>query len=167
MITKHNVFSTVNNRNIYNALLSTLIHLKPKHCLEIGTFQGQSAEVFQYYFDHYQPDGLLVTIDIKLYQQLTYKNVKQKHSDTIWKGGVLPFVEDSVDKNTEIINDVFDGTFDFCFLDGDHQYVSADHDMQIATKLLKPPQYILFDDINDPQHECDKLYQELNFWVKK
>ena len=59
-------------------LYSTLVHLKPKYCLEIGTHKGDnSTAIFQKYFDDHCPEGLLITLDIKACDNLNYQNVKQ------------------------------------------------------------------------------------------
>ena len=102
------------NRQFRQALLATLIHLKPKYCLEIGTHLGQSTEVFQKYFDEYQQDGIVVTVDIHKYKDLSHlKNVKQlivhPHVDNssdwhyVNNEELLDHNVDSVAKNTEII----------------------------------------------------------------
>lgn len=166
---QHN-FEIIGGRNIYNALYDTLVYLKPKYCLEIGTFHGKSAAVFQKYFNDYQPYGKLVTIDIKKYIDLSHmpniiqlivhphvKNSTQWHYVT--NDELLPYVEQSYLKNIHIIQQAFtDIMFDFCFLDGDHQLPSIQNDFLIARLLLKYPQYILFDDIDIVAHESMQYY---------
>ena len=53
----------IEHRRFRDALFGSLVHLKPKYCLEIGTHIGQSTEVFQKYFDEHQPDGVVVTVE--------------------------------------------------------------------------------------------------------
>lgn len=169
-IIKTNVFESVNNREIYNALYATLIDLKPNLCLEIGTFHGKSAEVFQKYFDEYNPNGKLITIDIKKYVDLSWlKNVIQliiyphvENSETlhyVTKQDILPYDIDSVNKNIAIVESITKNKFDFCFLDGDHQMESVKRDFDIANRLLKEPKYILFDDIDDDRHDSMFYYR--------
>lgn len=184
---KPNVFDPVNSRHIYDAIYACLLQVRPKFCLEIGTFHGQSAAVFQYYFDRYCPDGLLVTCDIKKYVELHLKNVRQVI--------VHPYVNNSCQwhyvqqeellgvgtprDNIEIIKQYHD-EFDFCFLDGDHQEVSALADLEVCRELAAPPKYILFDDIDEDVHDSKRVYnniikndpnlniddfQNWNFWV--
>ena len=166
------------NRQFRQALLATLIHLKPKCCLEIGTHLGQSTEVFQKYFDEYQQDGIVVTVDIHKYKDLSHlKNVKQlivhPHVDNssdwhyVNNEELLDHNVDSVAKNTEIIRgairNLSENHFDFCFLDGDHQRDSVMKDFAISRNVLSEPQYILFDDTEDDGggHDSVDVYNEI------
>lgn len=165
------------NRQFRQALLATLIHLKPKYCIEIGTHLGQSTEVFQKYFDEHQPDGVVVTVDIHKYKNIESKNVKQLivhphvNNSSDWhyvkNEELLDHNIDSVEKNTEIIKEsmrnLSESRFDFCFLDGDHQRESVIKDFAISRNLLKEPQYILFDDTEDDGggHDSVKVYEEI------
>lgn len=166
------------NRQFRQALLATLIHLKPKYCLEIGTHLGQSTEVFQQYFDKYEQDGLVVTIDIHKYKDLDHlKNVKQLivhphvNNSSDWhyvdNENLLDHNVDSVAENIEIIRNGIRNyprtDFDFCFLDGDHQRDSVVKDFAISRSLLSDPQYILFDDTEDDGggHDSVKVYEDM------
>ena len=165
------------NRQFREALFSSLVHLKPKYCLEIGTHIGQSTEVFQKYFDEHQPDGVVVTVDIHKYKNIESKNVKQLivhphvNNSADWhyvkNEELLDHNVDSVVKNTELIKESirnFSATqFDFCFLDGDHQRESVIKDFAISRSLLKEPQYILFDDTEDDGggHDSVDVYNEI------
>ena len=160
-------------------LFATLKHLKPKCCLEIGTHLGQSTEVFQKYFDEYQQDGIVVTVDIHKYKDLSHlKNVKQlivhPHVDNssdwhrVNNEDLLSHNVDSVAKNTEIIREAIrnlqENHFDFCFLDGDHQRDSVIKDFAISRNVLSEPQYILFDDMEDDgsgNHDSVDVYNEI------
>jgi|TARA_R110000751_G_scaffold291187_4_gene398040 predicted O-methyltransferase YrrM len=165
------------NRQFRKALFSSLVHLKPKYCLEIGTHIGQSTEVFQKYFDEYQPDGIVVTVDIHKYKDVESKNVKQLivhphvNNSSDWhyvnNEELLDHNVDSVVKNTELIREsirnLSENQFDFCFLDGDHQRESVMKDFAISRNLLTEPQYILFDDTEDDGggHDSVKIYEEI------
>jgi len=172
-----------------DALFSTLVHLKPKVCLEIGTHTGQSTHVFQEYFSRFMPDGVVVTCDIKNYVDLSSSpynlpNVKQvKVYPHFWdicqhhnvnSNEMLPFtqedLETSVDKNTRILlgaihQDLLEYTepqevFDFCFLDGDHHQLSLEKDLAIVQRLLRKPQYILLDDTEEWAHDSARYFHE-------
>lgn len=166
------------HRRFRDALLATLVRLKPKYCLEIGTHLGQSTEVFQKYFDEHQQDGIVVTVDIHKYKDLSHlKNVKQlivhPHVDNssdwhyVNNEKLLDHNVDSVAKNTEIIREAIrnlpENDFDFCFLDGDHQRDSVIKDFAISRNLLAEPQYILFDDTQEDGggHDSVKVYEEI------
>ena len=176
MITRQNKFEPVNNRHIYDALYSTLVYLKPKYCLEIGTFYGQSAEVFQAYFNEYCQDGKLITCDIKKYVDFAHcPNVTQvivhPHitNSAEWhyvkNNELLPPTRDPMD-NVDIVRELFKDKFDFCFLDGDHQEISVYDDFLMAGELLLNPKYILFDDIDEPdktikrKHDSVRIYEQ-------
>ena len=102
-------------RYFRDALFASLVHLKPKLCLEIGTHIGQSTNVFQKYFDQYEPDGVVVTVDIKKYVDIESKNVKQLivhphvNNSSDWhyvkNEELLDHNVDSVAKNTELIKE--------------------------------------------------------------
>lgn len=171
IINKMNQFASINERDIYDALYSTLVYLKPKYCLEIGTFHGKSAEVFQKYFDIFCTDGLLITIDIHKYVDLSWAdNIKQLivhphiQNSSEWhyvdNNQILPYTADSVTQNIAQIKTEISNQFDFCFLDGDHTMESVTRDFQIARQLLSQPQYILFDDIDSEPHDSVKYYNQ-------
>ena len=165
------------NRKFREALFACLVQFKPKVCLEIGTHLGQSTEVFQNYFDEYQPDGIVVTVDIHKYKDIESKNVKQLivhphvNNSSDWhyvkNEELLDHNVDSVVKNTELIKESIRNfsanQFDFCFLDGDHQRESVIKDFAISRSLLKEPQYILFDDTEDDGggHDSVDVYNEI------
>lgn len=160
-----------------DALFSTLVHLQPKLCLEIGTYYGGSSAVFQEYFDKFQPEGLLVTCDINKYVDLNMPNVKQilvyPHFDLkktqewhnvdlttmLPDSNVQDNIYNSVENNIGLLRPF--GKFDFCFLDGDHTKFSASRDLRIAEEVLSDPKWILFDDTDEFEHECAPYYREL------
>jgi predicted O-methyltransferase YrrM len=152
------------------ALYSTLVHFRPKTCLEIGTHRGDSTSVFQRYFDEYMPDGLLVTCDIKEYVDLSrLKNVRQiivsHHTPDIFRfhnvsESDLKFSStDSVKINTSLIKNESQ-TYDFAFIDGDHTRESFLRDLEICESVLNCPKTILIDDTKEPVHECKTVYEK-------
>lgn len=162
-----------------DALYSVLEHLRPKLCLEIGTYFGESSAVFQEYFDKLCPEGKLVTCDVNKYTELNMPNVEQvlvyphtsKDEMDKWHqlspDRMLPdsYSRERKDKldtvifNTEILKPY--GEFDFCFLDGDHTRFSATCDFEIAEKVLKDPKWILFDDTDEFEHECAEWFHDM------
>lgn len=167
-----NKYPTPGSRHIYNALYDTLVALKPEICLEIGTFHGQSARVFQDYFTEHCPTGKLITIDIKKYVDLSdlpnvFQIIGHPHvtNSTNWhhvnEQELMPYTDSSVKMNVRLIQNAnhWHG-FDFCFLDGDHQWESVRRDFLIAANVLEFPKYILFDDIDVEAHDSARYYQE-------
>lgn len=162
-----------NLRYYFDALYNSLVCLKPKLCLEIGTHYGDSAKVFQAYFDEFMPEGRLITCDIKTYCDLSsLKNVipviVHPHANNMDKHHnvnpdlLLPVTESTLTSNREIIlaatetNDK--SPFDFAFVDGDHQVVSAVRDIEIACSLLKTDCPFLLDDVDEEYHELSYFY---------
>lgn len=160
------------------ALMNTLIKFKPRYCLEIGTYYGATAKVFDHYFRKFRADGLLITADIKRYADLTTPHVKPvlvyPHVNN---PGDIHFVKpeelltgyknhsrDSVRANSDILRkelEILGGTaFDFAYIDGDHQEISFLKDLEIAVRLLAPGSRILIDDIKEECHECAATYQQ-------
>lgn len=151
-------------------LYATLVKFRPKYCLEIGTHKGNTAKVFQKYFDKYETNGMLVTCDIKKYVDLSdLKNVKQlivsHHSDEVHKlhnvdRNLLKYsYVDSVKTNIQLLKNEFE-MYDFAFIDGDHTRDSFLKDIQISESVLKEPKLMLLDDTKEPVHECMKIYNE-------
>jgi hypothetical protein len=161
------------------ALLNTLIALKPRVCLEIGTLHGGTVRVFEKYFDEYRPDGVLVTADIKIYNDLRSPRVRQvrlyphvayfNDLHNVEEADLLPDGatkwEQSVELNVAILREELDNigaeAFDFAFIDGDHRKASAEKDIIIAKALTAPPHYILMEDIREGLHEVSRYYEEV------
>lgn len=156
------------------ALLNTLIHLRPRLCLEIGTWRGGSAKVFRYYFNKYCPTGHLVTADIKRYENITSKHVTQvrvyPHTLDIFalhkkvaEDDLLPNwrrnVERSVEANANmVLSPISKKKFDFAFVDGDHWNLLKD--VEIVKRVVKPPGYALLDDTTAFVWPCSWVYQD-------
>jgi predicted O-methyltransferase YrrM len=162
------------------ALLNTLIELKPKNCLEFGSFRLESAAVFAYYFEKYQPEGKLITVDIALWER-KYTELYNVHSVMVYPhsldiesrhGEIQIYHPDwrkkitgtnSVVINGEIINkkmeDLSIDSFQFAFIDGDHSKSSFLSDLYITLPLIDKNGYILIDDIKDENHEICHYYR--------
>lgn len=160
-------------------LLNTLVALKPEVCLEIGTHMGGSAQIFEFYFQRFMPQGLLITADIKKYTDLSglahvrpvlvyphIYNIDKDHHvlETEMLPGAKDKVNDSVAENCKILSEALQQAgrehFDFAFVDGDHTELSFLRDLEIAQSLNSPPRYTLIDDTKEGLHECMRVYQE-------
>ncbi len=156
-----------------DSLYSTLIELKPKYCLEIGTNYGNSTRVFQDYFNEYMPDGRLITLDIKLYADLSeLKNVTplivHPYDDSVTKwhvvteGELLPGFKEwdrALIKNIGLVQTT-GLEFDFVFIDGDHFRQSLLNDIELSLQVTKAPHYMLIDDTDDPRHDSAKVFYD-------
>ena len=158
-------------------LFNTLIKLRPRICLEIGTYYGGTARVFERYFKKYRRDGLLITADIKKYKDIEGKyiiqvvvyphvgNIGKYHN--VFRKDLLPDAEkkmgNSLEENCKILKEELKKIgaeyFDFSFIDGDHQRISFLRDIEIARRLSNSPHYILLDDTKDEAHESAFVYQ--------
>lgn len=161
-----------------DALYATLCHLKPKVCLEIGTHTGNATRVFQRYFDEQMSDGLLITCDIKQYADLKdlknvvqlqvyphVKNIPDWHpvrDDEMIRG--WEDTKDSEFQNFKLVRKALTDrslwTFDFVFIDGDHQRDSVYKDLKLSLDLLSSPKYILLDDTDEFDHDCAAIYHQ-------
>jgi predicted O-methyltransferase YrrM len=145
------------------ALLNTLIHLCPRVCLEIGTWMGGSAAIFERYFEEYRPDGFLVTADVKRYTNIASERVHQvkvyphtldilkyhqKVRETSLLSGWRERVSVSAKANAAILLGAMTVTgaqaYDFVFVDGDHWNLLKD--VEIVERVTKPPKHALLDD---------------------
>jgi hypothetical protein len=159
------------------ALFNTLIALRPKVCLEIGTLHGGTAVVFERYFREYQNDGILISVDIKLYNNLNLEHVVQVkwYPHVAWfndlhnvdESDLLPdgarLWRNSVELNTRILRDELrrwgKHEFDMCFVDGDHRKASVVKDLEICKAVLAPPGYMLLEDVREGIHEVSAFYE--------
>lgn len=165
------------HRYYKTALWNTLIHLRPRVCLEIGTWKGGSAKIFRRYFEQHRPDGILVTADIKKYTNVADKRVRQvkvyphtpdifKYHKTVAESDLLldwrDKMDDSVEANTVVLLNALVGTgakiYDFAFVDGDHWNLLKDVD--IVKRVVKPPRYALLDDTTAYVWECSWVYRD-------
>jgi hypothetical protein len=160
------------------ALLNALVRIRPRVCLEIGTYKGVTSRVFEHYFSKYEPKGVLITTDIRRYADISSDRVRQvivyphvaniTHFHDVTREQMLPdadaHVNDSLEANCAILRSemkkIGAGVFDFSFVDGDHQRTSFLRDLEIVRALSRPPHYALLDDTKDETHECATIYQE-------
>ena len=175
-------FDCEDGRYYRRAIWNTLLYLRPKYCLEIGTHIFQTAEVFSKYFEKYQPNGRLFTVDVGTFNNSLppryvtsimvfphIKNICDNHGGLklYYKDyeKVLKNFPDASDININIIISEMEmykiDYFDFTFVDGDHSRISFLGDMKIASYLTNGNGSILIDDINDRGHEQFDVYREL------
>lgn len=140
------------------ALLNTLIKLRPQICLEIGTHYGGTTKVFQHYFELYEPDGILITTDIKYF-------IKYPESKNIKQVIVEPYKEESnsIESSITILKNELEAInhekFDFTYIDGDHKETSFLKDIRLHKSLSEHPNYALLDDTKDEAHESCFAYK--------
>jgi len=164
------------------ALWASLLQIRPRYCLEIGTHDGlNSTRIFTEYLEKYQPDGILITVDIVPCKSPLGKNVRQviavPHHEKIestcggngWinKGDLLDSInlsKDSVEINSERImlcmKDLQIEQFDFAFIDGDHERVSLLRDIEICESLLSDRKLMMIDDTKEEVHPCCHVYHD-------
>jgi len=164
-------------------LWATLLQLKPRYCLEIGTHDGtNSTRVFSEYLRLYRPDGALVTVDIVPCKNLPSGNISQvigvPHHEMIkstcggngWiSSSDLPDDLSAASSNSVTINsdrikiamkDLEIDQFDFAFIDGDHERVSFLKDIEICESLLSDRKIMMIDDTKEESHPCCFVYHE-------
>lgn len=159
-------------RYYLDALMACLHDLQPKRCLEIGTHTGNSTEVFKEYFRTRMSYGLLITCDIKKYSDsIESLNVKfvQVHphvkNSSDWhnveESELLEYDDMSIYTNGRLILETSGTTFDFIFIDGDHQWESIHRDYEMSKALIEDDGFILLDDISEFEHESARYFEEI------
>lgn len=177
----HRTDQDVCDRYYRRAIYNTLLELKPKHCLEIGTYLFQTSAVFSRYFQENNKEGVLITADISVWDRkenppnvypimfypyvenpsLEHKGIKIFKSDykEIFKSDL------SLESNIYILMAAMQDhnikKFDLTFVDGDHTRISFLNDLYIAKLVTKKEGYILIDDIKDKRHDQFHVYNEL------
>jgi len=171
-------WDVADDRFYRRAVLNTLINLKVKTAVEIGTYTYQTSNVFSYYFDKYQPDGFLVTADVSTWNRgcapsrvqpvMVYPHVKNIHN---YHGGIdiyhkdfaerLDVGQDSKELNLKIISSELNGsTPDLIFIDGCHTTYSFMNDLFIAKELSGDNTWLLIDDVRDNRNEQEYIYRK-------
>lgn len=134
------------------ALYSLIYGLKPRHYLEVGTFQGGSAVIVCAAMDD-TGFGQLVCVDPN--PRLTDETWQQIcHRARVVTGpspDVLPQAAAMISEK-----------FDFAMIDGDHSYEGVVKDIEGALPLLANRAYLLF-------HDCHyfEIEEAINFALKK
>ena len=171
-------------RNYRRAILNMLIQLKPKYCLEIGTHLYQTSKVFGYYFEKYEPEGKLITVDIAdwkvenpfpkyITEIIVYPydlDIEKRHGNLEvyyqdWKETVSAWKNKLSEINWLKIYvpmkklKILPNRFDFAFIDGDHSEYAIKEDLRMAKDMVNDNGYILIDDIEDSGHEQMNYYQ--------
>lgn len=167
-----------------DALYATLVQLRPRYCLEIGTHDGcNSTLVFHEYFKNLMHDGHLITLDVVPCKNLPSKYVTQcivnphhvnvvhtcggdgrwfKESDL--KSTFKNDIRSSVTTNAAIVRDHMKvlqiDSLDFAFIDGDHERSSFLNDITICESLLTMPKFMMLDDTKEEFHQCCNVYHD-------
>ena len=117
-------------------LYSTIFGLRPQRCLEIGTHKGGSSLIISSALDDIGT-GYLVCVDPhplvapELWQQID-------HHATLLKGTSPEILDQAVQSAG--------GTFDFAFIDGDHEFPGVVRDIEGVLPVLAEKAYLLFHD---------------------
>jgi len=162
------------------AIWNTLLELRPKYSLEIGSYLFQSSSVWSKFYEEQLPGGHLITCDIAKWsnsppppnvtQVMVYPhidNIADNHGGiNLYLNNPLAWVGYTLYKNRQLIDISMQQQsieyFDLVFVDGDHSKTSFRTDLRIAQGLTWFDGYILIDDINDMNNpEQVAYYQEL------
>jgi predicted O-methyltransferase YrrM len=117
-------------------LYGLVVGLRPRRCLEIGTFKGGSALIIVAALDDSR-EGILACVDPNA-------EIKAEHWKEIAHRAIL-FQAPS----PEILQDAsraVGGQFDFALIDGDHSAQGVVRDIAGVLPLLESPAYLLFHD---------------------
>lgn len=136
-----NLIKTFNLRNLlelgfYHGVSSCYMASTLK---EIG--EGHLTTIDLYYAkDQYSPniEQLLEKCDLREYVTIYYENSYN------WR--LMKFIQENPDP-----------IFDFCFIDGAHDWYTDALAFSLVDKLLKPSGWIIFDDLNWTFAECNEM----------
>ncbi len=133
-------------RDIYQLVIDK----KLTNCIELGTGFGATSCVIAAAFDELG-EGQLTTIDRYLHQPV---NVQVLMQHVGLKADYLNVVADELGYNWHMA-DVLSNTpeealeqYDFCLLDGAHEWEPDALAFQLVTKMLKPEAWLLVDDLD-------------------
>lgn len=130
-------------------LLPYVDAIAPKIIVEIGTFYGGSARLWQ---ARYKPD-VLITIDIK-----------KRAEDLDWCHYLYGRTSQHPETVAAVTNLLDGELIDFLFIDGGHHYLEVKQDFELYSPLVRPGGLIMFHDIyNDSPGmvEVPRFWQEL------
>ena len=111
----------------------------PMHAMEIGFNAGHSAEVFL----KNNPNLTLTSFDLGDHD---YVHVAKEYIDTTYPNRHTLILGDSTVTVPKYINDNPDKTFHLIFVDGGHEYVIANTDLENCKKLANKDTIVAIDD---------------------
>jgi len=134
-------------RDIYDCIVGNRL----RHCIELGTGHGATSCVMAAALEEVG-DGRIVTIDKTLHLPVN-ANVLKDHTGI---GDNLEFVVEPLGYNwymadliaKQTLNGVCEPIFDFCLLDGAHEFEPDALAFFLVSKILKPGGWVVLDDIN-------------------
>lgn len=129
------------------ALLQELQLNPPERVLEIGTSKGGTFWLFAQVA---APDATLVSVDLPGNEGGGYPARYEKLYRAFARDRqIVKLVRrDSHSLNTvENVREIFDGSIDFPFIDGDHSYAGVKRDFELYGPLVRPGGVIAFHDI--------------------
>lgn len=134
-------------RDIYDCIVEN----KLQNCVELGTGHGATSCVMAAAIDEIG-QGRVITIDKALHLP-TNANVLKEHTGI---GDQLEFVLEPLGYNwyladliaKQTVDDVCEPIFDFCLLDGAHEFEPDALACFLVAKLLKPGGWLVLDDLN-------------------
>lgn len=128
-------------------LRKILIQYRCKHLLELGFFHGVSSMYMAAVLDEAASGGSLTTID-KLVAKDKKPNIEQLGSEL----GLSRYIEHFYEERTylwRLMKFIEEGRrFDFCYLDGGHNWGDTGFAFFLVDKLLVDGGLILFDDFH-------------------
>ena len=169
-------------------LRSTVLELRPRHILEIGTWKGTTAVICARAQEEAGiEDGLVVTADIiwremaaeflelegeRIVRVQVYPHTRQAINDYNAEVGLLPDWEEHLDNSLEVNEALIRGAmaeadvtaFDFAFVDGDHTALGLLRDLELVQRLTRIPHYALLDDVGGGLPSAD-VYRDYLRWA--
>jgi SAM-dependent methyltransferase len=144
---------------MYRCIVDNKLHT----CLELGTGYGTTSCIMAAAVEEIG-GGKVVTIDHFLHQPVnaqvlkTYTGLTANPEVVLQKLGYNWYLADLIAQQT--VNGVCQPIFDFCFLDGAHEWVPDALAVFLVAKLLKPGGWIVLDDVNFKLRGCHPGWQK-------
>ena len=110
--------------NYIPCLIYFLSLIKPKSIIEIGCYRGISTEAFLIFADHVTVIDPFLDPTIK--EEFLKRVEPYKHKLTIIEG-----------YSPKDLKDIPDGSFDMCYIDGDHNFPAVLDDIHECKRLVK------------------------------
>lgn len=120
-----------------------------KDCLELGFFQGKSSAFIAAILNELNPTGHLVTIDKEVARQKKPNIGEVLNALNLSKYVTVYYEPKSYTwRLMKMLQQKPIQKFDFCYIDGGHNWDDTGFAFFVVDKLMQPGGWIVFDDLN-------------------
>lgn len=155
--------------NVISDVYKFIVDNKLRSCIELGSGFGATSCVMGAATE--EINGKVLTVDMYLHQPVNVEVLK-KHTGigdslefAVDKLGYNWYLADLIAKQTK--NGICEPLFDFCLLDGAHEWSPDALAFFLVAKLIKPGGWIVLDDINFTLRSVPNWQQEFGNYTDK